>query len=61
MNTIYTVRWTFRNDHTWHKEFESRQEAEHFIHTTGLESHPDITRVELAAREDRQLPGKEIK
>jgi hypothetical protein len=43
--THYVVYWTFVNDHTWSKTFDSVEARDLFVNTTGLVSHPDIKKV----------------
>jgi hypothetical protein len=44
-NDMFQLIWVFRNDHEWHKMFDSIREREYFMMTTGILSHPDIVRV----------------
>ena len=45
MNNDIRVTWRFRNDHEWHRVFDTVPERDLFINTVGLVTHPDIVRV----------------
>jgi len=48
MTPTFKVTWVFKNDHEWHKAFDSKDECYDFINRTGLVSHPDIIRVTVS-------------
>ena len=41
----FELIWIFRNNHEWHKNFETLAEREYFMNTCGLLTHPDIESV----------------
>ena len=43
----WVLYWTFKNDHSWHQEFDTKNEAEHYANTCGLHSHPDIIDIRI--------------
>jgi len=47
MEDQFSVTWTFRNDHDWHKRFRNADARDVFVITTGILTHPDIKRIEF--------------
>lgn len=39
---MITVTWTFRNDHSWSKTFDTEDAVLDFVNSVGLVSHPDV-------------------
>jgi len=48
MTNNFKVIWVFKNDHEWHKTFDTQDECYDFINRVGLVSHPDIIRVTVS-------------
>lgn len=44
---IYTVRWRFRNGHSFIRSFFKLDNASQFVNETGLVGHPDIITVHI--------------
>jgi hypothetical protein len=49
---MYTVYWIFTNDHEWHKEFNTMDEALHHCNTCGLILNNAIDRVWIESEND---------
>ena len=45
MKDRFSVTWVFRNEFEWHKRFRTADDRDVFVLTTGILTHPDITRI----------------
>lgn len=43
----YSIKWTFRNDHEWIKQFPDMDSVVIFVNMCGIVSHPDVVEVIL--------------
>ena len=43
----YILRWKFKNDHEWHRIFDTENDAVQYANICGLYSHPDIVDVRI--------------
>jgi len=51
----YTLYWTFRNNHEWHKQFDTFDHLCLFLNTCGLGSHPDILSVRYTTNQTNEV------